>query len=413
MMRLALVSAASACLLMGAEAKAYFKETFDGGMAKWKSSAWKEAEGAKGEFEVTAGDFFGDAEINKGIKTTPDARFYNAYAPLDETFTNEGKDLVLQFSAKNEQGIDCGGGYIKLLPKSSDMSDFSGDTPYSIMFGPDICGSNKRVHAIFTYNGENLLKKVDVPCATDKLTHVYTMHVKPDNTYAIFVDGEEKASGNLEDDWAFLKPKTIPDPDAKKPEDWDERATIPDETDVKPEGWDDIPAKIPDPEAEQPEDWDEEDDGEWEAPMIDNPEYKGEWKQKTIDNPDYKGVWSPPDIDNPEYVPDDKLYLHKDLAHVGFELWQVKAGTVFDNIFVGDSLEEAEAFRKETFDAVKDAEKAALDKIEEEKRKEEEQKAKEAEEERKRLEAEDDDEEDEEDEDEDEDEDEKPTKDEL
>merc|ERR1719453_2827577 len=84
--------------------------------------------------------------------------------------------------------------------------------------------------------------------------------------------------------------------------------------------------------------------------MIDNPEYKGEWKQKTIDNPDYKGVWSPPDIDNPEYVPDDKLYLHKDLAHVGFELWQVKAGTVFDNIFVGDSLEEAEAFRKETFE---------------------------------------------------------------
>merc|ERR1719473_1203817 len=372
MLRLALSCAASACLLMGAEAKAYFKETFDGGMAKWKSSAWKEAEGAKGEFEVTAGDFFGDAEINKGIKTTPDARFYNAYAPLDEAFTNEGKDLVLQFSAKNEQGIDCGGGYIKLLPKSSDMSDFSGDTPYSIMFGPDICGSNKRVHAIFTYNGENLLKKVDVPCATDKLTHVYTMHVKPDNTYAIFVDGEEKASGNLEDDWAFLKPKTIPDPDAKKPEDWDERATIPDETDVKPEGWDD------------------EDDGEWEAPMIDNPEYKGEWKQKTIDNPDYKGVWSPPDIDNPEYVPDDKLYLHKDLAHVGFELWQVKAGTVFDNIFVGDSLEEAEAFRKETFDAVKDAE-----------------------EERKRLEAEDEDEEDEEDEDEDEDEEEKPTKDEL
>ena len=147
--------------------------------------------------------------------------------------------------------------------------------------------------------------------------------------------------------------------------------------------------------------------------MIDNPEYKGEWKQKTIDNPDYKGVWSPPDIDNPEYVPDDKLYLHKDLAHVGFELWQVKAGTVFDNIFVGDSLEEAEAFRKETFDAVKDAEKAALDKIEEEKRKEEEQKAKEAEEERKRLEAEDEDEEDEEDEDEDEEEEEKPTKDEL
>lgn len=30
-------------------------------------------------------------------------------------------------------------------------------------------------------------------------------------------------------------------------------------------------------------------DGEWEPPMIDNPEYKGEWKPKQIDNPAYKG----------------------------------------------------------------------------------------------------------------------------
>jgi hypothetical protein len=28
------------------------------------------------------------------------------------------------------------------------------------------------------------------------------------------------------------------------------------------------------------EDWDDEDDGEWEAPTVPNPEYKGEWKPK-------------------------------------------------------------------------------------------------------------------------------------
>jgi calreticulin len=55
--------------------------------------------------------------------------------------------------------------------------------------------------------------------------------------------------------------------------------------DVKPEGHDDIPARLADPEAEKPDDWDDEDDGEWEAPMIDNPEFKGEWKAKMIDNP--------------------------------------------------------------------------------------------------------------------------------
>lgn len=29
-------------------------------------------------------------------------------------------------------------------------------------------------------------------------------------------------------------------------------------------------------------------DGDWEAPMVDNPEYKGEWKAKQIKNPNYK-----------------------------------------------------------------------------------------------------------------------------
>ena len=43
---------------------------------------------------------------------------------------------------------------------------------------------------------------------------------------------------------------------------------------------------IPDPDAEKPDDWDEEMDGDWEAPLIDNPECKaapgcGTWKVHT------------------------------------------------------------------------------------------------------------------------------------
>ena len=78
-------------------------------------------------------------------------------------------------------------------------------------------------------------------------------------------------------------------------------------------------------------DWDDEDDGEWEAPTIPNPDYKGEWKQKMIDNPAYKGKWVAPDIDNPEYKADKDLHVIKDTKYVGFELWQVKAGSIFDN----------------------------------------------------------------------------------
>lgn len=71
------------------------------------------------------------------------------------------------------------------------------------------------------------------------------------------------------------------DPEAKKPSDWDERPTIADPDDTKPEDWE-KPEHLPDPDATKPEDWDDEMDGEWEAPMIDNPEFKGPWAPKQV-----------------------------------------------------------------------------------------------------------------------------------
>jgi len=191
----------------------------------------------------------------------------------------------------------------------------------------------------------------------------------------------------------MLPPAKIKDPDAKKPEDWDERPKIDDPEDVKPEGYDDIPKTIVDPEATQPDDWDEEDDGKWEPPTIPNPEYKGEWKPKRIDNPDYKGKWVPPDIDNSEYVHDPELYHMPVLKYLGFELWQVKAGTIFDNIVVADDFEEAKAIAEETWGKTKDGEKEMYDKAQEEKKAKEEEERKRREEERKARGGDDDDEE--------------------
>ena len=101
----------------------------------------------------------------------------------------------------------------------------------------------------------------------------------------------------------------------------------------------------------QPEDWDDEEDGEWTAPTIPNPEYKGEWKPKVckilmfsyrlvtvtfrtvvhdfapsvqkIKNPNYKGKWKVPMIDNPNFSDDPDLYVFPNLKYVGIELWQV------------------------------------------------------------------------------------------
>jgi len=272
-------------------------------------------------------------------------------------------------------------------------------------FGPDICGySTKKVHVIFNYKGKNLLVKKEPTAETDQVSHVYTLLVKSDNTYEVFVDGESKQKGSLEEDWDFLEPRKIKDPELSKPDDWVDDAKMDDPEDVKPEGWDDIPKQIDDPEAEKPEDWDDEADGEWEPPMIDNPEYKGEWKAKRIDNPDYEGPWVHPEIDNPDFVEDDELYMYESFGVVGIDIWQVKAGSVFDNIILTDSLEEAQEFMKETYTKNKDAEKKMFDKAEEDRRAKEEEERKKEEEERKAREAEEEEEEEDEDEDEEEEE---------
>merc|ERR1712150_134471 len=124
--------------------------------------------------------------------------------------------------------------------------------------------------------------------------------------------------------------------------------------------------------------------------------YKGEWKAKKIDNPAYKGVRVHPEIDNPDFVDDKELYKYTDSAVVGFDLWQVKAGSIFDNVIVTDSVEEAEAFSAETYAKGKDAEKEMFDAVEAKKKEEEEAERKRMEEEKAAEEEEDDDEEEEE-----------------
>ena len=61
--------------------------------------------------------------------------------------------------------------------------------------------------------------------------------------------------------------KEVNDPDDKKPDDWRDEKRIVDE------------------EANKPDDWADEEDGEWEAPMKDNPAYEGDCHIKCISNP--------------------------------------------------------------------------------------------------------------------------------
>ncbi len=101
------------------------------------------------------------------MRTLEDNRHY-AYSAKVEPFKNKNKPLVLQFSVRHEQLIDCGGAYIKLFPAGLDQTKLGKDSEYSIMFGPDICGAPTRLtRLVLNYKGRALALKRHVrlaPC---------------------------------------------------------------------------------------------------------------------------------------------------------------------------------------------------------------------------------------------------------
>lgn len=329
-----------------------FKEMFDT-MSAWTSSTWK---GSSEMQEFTLGPL-ANAPTEKALSTTQDARFYASSAHFPKEVSIKGKSLLVQYEVTYDKDVECGGGYIKIGPKIADPKTFGDPTEYALMFGPDKCGHSKRTHLIFNYGGKNQLKKVDLPYKQDDegITTLYRLMIHPDNSVVVHINGEEVYKGSMESDWDLLPAKEINDPDDKKPADWVDDAMINDPNDKKPADWVDV-KEIFDEKATQPADWDSEEDGTWEPPMIPNPDFKGEWQPKRISNPDYKGVWAPKKIANPEYKEDNELYLmnKSNLAFIGFDLWQVKAGSRFDNIIIATGKAESDGLMKEA-DAMKTA----------------------------------------------------------
>ena len=383
-----------------------FYEQFsdDGWQKRWKESRKTTADEAielnyNGRWAVEEPTELKGMEGDAGLVLKDDARRHAISSIFKKPIDNKGKSLVVQYEVKMQKLLECGGAYLKLLtdsPKGIDAEEFSGDTPYTIMFGPDKCGSTNKVHFIFRHKnpitGEFEEKHlINPPSARiTKVSTLYTLIVNPDQTYVLKINDEEVKSGSLLEDFtpAVNPDKEIPDttdvkpedwvdeakiddPEATKPEDWDEDAPLEilDPEDVKPADWhDDEPATIPDPDAKKPEDWDDEEDGTWIPPQVDNPKCTspggsgcGEWKQKTIRNPDYKGKWYAPKIDNPLYkgvweprkIANPDYYEDKSpadftpMSGIGFELWTMQADILFDNILVSHDVADAAELAKQ------------------------------------------------------------------
>ncbi|XP_021252647.1 calmegin isoform X5 [Numida meleagris] len=378
----------------------YFAETFDGVLTGWVLSKAK-----KEDTDDNIAKYDGRWEVeglkentvpgDKGLVLKSAAKHHAISAMLTKAFIFDKKPLIVQYEVNFQGGIDCGGAYIKLLSSMDDLNleFFFDKTPYTIMFGPDKCGEDYKLHFIIRHKNpktgeydEKHAKRPDVDLKKfylDKKTHLYTLVLKPDDTFEMLIDQSVISKGSLLEDMVppVNPPKEIDDPADKKPEDWDERQKIPDPNAVKPDDWDeDEPSKIedldavkpegwldyepqyvPDPSAKKPKDWDEEMDGEWEAPQVpnpkcatapgcglwvrpmkNNPKYKGKWKAPMIVNPNYQGIWSPRKIPNPDYFEDPHPFEMTPISAIGLELWSMTSDIYFDNFVICSEKEVAD-----------------------------------------------------------------------
>jgi len=310
----------------------YFSETFDEGWHKrWIFSRWKEEDGKMGRWSLHGGKYNHD----RGLVTTENEKHYTVSAHF-MPFTNEGEELYIQYEVTLfQKDLLCGGAYMKIGPTMEDPRTFGGETPFNIMFGPDRCHSLGRTHVVFQYEGKSVPKKYDIGWKQDPQFRntLYRLAIFPNNTARVDIDMEKRYIGDMRNDWEIIEPKRIPDPDDEMPLDWHVEPMIDDPTDKQPEKWTDE-RRIEDMDAKPPVDWDEDVDGRWLRPHKDNPEWRGPWHIRRIHNPEYKGFWEPKLIPNPEYVPNDKVYMWENFGYVGFDLWQVFSGTMFDNIVI-------------------------------------------------------------------------------
>ncbi|QFZ30068.1 putative calnexin protein [Clavispora lusitaniae] len=394
--------------------KSSFFEQFDYDSVQsshWVPSRGEKSDGSRylGEWAVEEPTVYPGFAGDRALVMKSEAAYYAISRRLDTPLKTAKSDVVLQFEVKFQDGITCGGAYVKLVTDASDQDHFSDRTPFEIMFGPDLCGSSNRVLFIVkTQVGSEVVEsRIRTPpmARENRLSNLYTLVLRKNYDVEIRINGDVAKASNLFTPHFMVpplsEPEYIEDAEATKPDDWDDRRFVEDETAHKPDNWDsdhgamwipnpDIekpagwnddetqPEYIRDPEAEKPQDWDETEDGEWKAPLIRNPlclygcghweapkivnpNYKGAWVPPQIPNPNYQGEWIPPKMKNPAYTGKNEIDFSP-VEALGIEVWSMQAGVSFDNIYLGHSVKEAQKIGNATFVPKSEAEYADYEK---------------------------------------------------
>lgn len=337
-----------------------------------------------GEWAVERSNF---VPYEKVLVTKTANANYAISTRFDTPLKLNNQPLIIQYEVRFQESLTCGGAAMKVYGANFNPDVVNPRTPYIIKFGPDRCGTTDKVVFNFCHKNsktgqvvEHVLK--DCPkVPNDRLTHLYTLIIRPDNTYEILVDASSVKQGSLFNGFQpeVNPPKEIDDPNDKKPADWVDNEMYPDPSAKKPDDWDETqpeyipnpnklnppngwllnePPRIPDPKVPKPAEWDDEFFGQWEAPLIDNPKcveargcgkyyppairnpkYKGKWNAPQIKNPAYKGPWAPRKIPNPDYYEEPNVHNLDVINGIGFEFSSSSKGECFNNILV--STDEA------------------------------------------------------------------------
>ncbi|XP_016341777.1 calnexin [Sinocyclocheilus anshuiensis] len=233
---------------------------------------------------------------NRGLVLKSPGEHHAISAYLKKTYHFTDKPLCLQYEVFFPKGVDCGGAYIKLLSHSDDLclSRFSDATPYTIMFGPDKCGSSHKIHFIFRHRNpvtgtyeEKHARQPELDLSdyfTDQRPHLYTLNVYPDGSFEILVDLTLINKGSLLEDMLSSAASAH--------------------------------------EAQEQED-------SARAALVD-----------AVQTSDTKLQ---------QHRRSDEPFTVSSVSAVGFELWSLTADVMFDNILLCDSLEVARRWTQDTW----------------------------------------------------------------
>jgi hypothetical protein len=168
-----------------ADVSYYYFHSFSSGAGNWTQSA---AAGGKWVIDGPSGMVF----------TQGTNAHYGLSTAFPAPFVVGGRDLVVQFEVQMTRVPECGGAYIKLFPGRRFVPrELTNRTAYSVMFGPDKCGVGNRTHFIYCNSSEESHMSHPPAARLDTLRHLYTLIIRPDDTFEILIDTETVRVGSF------------------------------------------------------------------------------------------------------------------------------------------------------------------------------------------------------------------------